>query len=339
MNLPITKEIVDRYINFIGLEDVHKASSNHYYAKCPYCKQKGLSTRDRKFYILTTKGVNVYCHRCGVRKSFANFLSDFYPSMLESIKGEIYLGKKVESELILEPVKPKEIIKATPEILKSLLRISGNKDAEDYCRSRKFPSMVFNEFYYCENYRKFLFENHLIEKEPFKSKDKRIVIPYYDDKGQLTHIQGRAIDKSDKFRYMTITLIENTPKIWGLDKINKNTNIKICEGVFDAIFVNNSLAVGSAFTDLKFLMEKGIELKNVTFCFDHDIETNPQLKIAADKYLSMGAKLFFWEKFKNYKIKDFNDYILEGNSIEALNKMIDNNSYAGLVAKVRLKMV
>jgi hypothetical protein len=339
MNLPIPRDVAERYLHSIGLEGLKKADS-HYLAKCPYCKQKGISVREPKFYILTTKGVNVYCHRCGTRKSFANFLDDFSPATLESIKGEMYLGhKKFEPELILETPKPKEVIRATPEILKELVKVKDSPKAKEYCKGRLFPELVFDEFYFCENYQAFLYNHHLISVSPFKKYDPRIIIPYYDDKNELTHIQGRSIDKAERMRYITTTLIENKPKIWGLHRINKQVNINICEGVFDAVFVNNSLAIGSAFADLTVLEEKGISLTNVTFCFDHDIMSNEQLKEAAEKYLNMGAKLFIWEKYKHFTVKDFNDFIMEGNTLESLNKMIEDNSFSGVIARLKLKMV
>jgi hypothetical protein len=339
MNLPIPKDVAERYLQFVGLEGLKK-TDNHYYAKCPYCKLKGSSVREPKFYVLMTKGVNVYCHKCGTSKSFANFLSDFSPGTLESIKGEMYFGKKkFEPELILETPKPKEVVKATPDILKELVKVKDNQQATEYCEGRKFPQLVFDEFYFCENYQAFLYKHHLISLSPFKKLDPRIIIPYFDDNDDLTHIQGRSIDKNEKLRYITTTLIENKPKIWGLNRINKQTNINICEGVFDAVFVNNSLAIGSAFADLKVLTEKGITLDKVTFCFDHDIVSNEQLQKAAEKYLNMGARLFIWESYKNFMIKDFNDYVMAGNSLDGLNKMIEDNSFSGFVARLKLKMI
>lgn len=332
--LPITKDIVTRYLNYIGLEKLRK-SGNNWYCKCPYCKRNGEKVKDSKFYILcNNERVTVYCHKCGTSKSFYKFLEEFSPSVLESIKAEIYLGKK--PDISTAPVKVEEkIVTGIEAKLKTRLR--NHPESLAYAQKRKLPEDFIDTLYFEDNYVDFLFQNMLIEVAIDKKRDPRIVIPYVNENGEWTHIQGRTILPNDKLRYLTITLIENEPKIWGLDRINKSNTVYVTEGVFDAIYVKNGIAFGSAYADPEILKRKGI--KDVVYCLDHDIETNVALRKAATKYLDTGARLFFFPKSISSECKDFNDLILKGWTKERIMELIESNTFGGLAAKAKLAIL
>ena len=44
-------------------------------------------------------------------------------------------------------------------------------------------------------------------------------------------------------RYITIMLDEDSPKVFGLDRVNETEPIYIVEGPFDSLFLDNSIAM------------------------------------------------------------------------------------------------
>ena len=49
----------------------------------------------------------------------------------------------------------------------------------------------------------------------------RLVIPFFDKSREMFALQGRALGQSD-LRYITIKLSDEYPKIFGLDRVDKN---------------------------------------------------------------------------------------------------------------------
>ena len=116
-----------------------------------------------------------------------------------------------------------------------------------------------------------------------KSFKNRVIIPSYKNNNLVYYI-GRSVDDTSKLRYLNAD-IPNTNIIYGYDRlyVNPNAPLFVSEGVFDAYFHLNGVAVlknnissqqieilqksprkkviiPDRFTDVDTLMEKGIEL-------------------------------------------------------------------------------
>ena len=71
----------------------------------------------------------------------------------------------------------------------------------------------------------------------------------YDTEQRMIGFQGRSLIPNS-VKYITIMIDEEAPKIYGLDKINKEKPIYIIEGPFDASLVENSIAMCGADVDI-----------------------------------------------------------------------------------------
>jgi hypothetical protein len=141
--------------------------------------------------------------------------------------------------------------------------------------------------------------------------------------GDVFGFQGRAIGPS-KVKYITILLDDGSPKVYGLDKINKKQTIYITEGPFDSEFVENAIAMCGADVDIS-----SFGFKDIVYILDNE-PRNKEICSRIKKLILNGEKVVIWPRSVNQK--DINDMILTG-----LNVMdvIKSNTYKDLEATVK----
>lgn len=337
----IPNYLIDKYVNLCGFEKCKKENGKFIF-RCAVCGDSKTNRSKRRGYILydqvTYRAPLYHCHNCGVNISFANYLNRYRPELYAEYRKELFdytYGIKKDTP-VFEPITqtvwepPKHI---TDSILKSLIKVESSPKALKYCQERKLPKSFINELYYTENYTKYLLDNKLKilkENEYVPVSDERIVIPIYDKDRVLTHIQGRALYETP-LRYITITIKEQY-KIWGLDRVNYKNIVYGFEGIFDACFIPNSVAIlGGQFNVKEFKQYCNV------FCPDFDIYTNKQIRQKCLNWVEEHGKIFIPPN--NLGVKDINDLILNGVPAEQIKKLIDDNTFEGLPALVRLNMM
>jgi DNA primase len=98
----------------------------------------------------------------------------------------------------------------------------------------------------------------------------RIIIPSYDEKGELNYFIARSWSKSSKVKYKNPALPKET-LIFNESRIDWNKDVWIVEGVFDGLFVPNSIPLlGKYVSDL--LWEKLYDKckGRIIICLDGD---------------------------------------------------------------------
>jgi len=335
--------LIDKYVHLCNFDKMKKTGQNYNF-RCVICGDSKKSTRKTRGWILVKPDmVTYFCHNCNVDLSFKNFLRQYKPIIYNDFKKEYYLGnlkrKNVtpvitNSNSAFNKLKKRINKNKNKDILKKLSPLS--QKAIEFCDKRKLPQSLIKTLYYTDNYSKFLKENKLGNIDYEVKSDKRIVIPFYNKDNNLTYLQGRALYNTD-LRYVTTKIDENAPKIWGINNIDDGL-VYVSEGVLDACFIKNGIAVAGGMSDIDIIIEK-FTPNRLVWCFDRDIIHNTHIKKLAEKVINKKIKLFFWDEVKNNKIKDFNDLIMDGCSISSLNKMINRNIYSGLKAKIKLKLL
>jgi len=174
----------------------------------------------------------------------------------------------------------------------------------------------------------FTWTNELI---PNKFKDltndhPRMVIPFRDSKGKIFAYQGRAFGEEQP-KYITIVLDQNEKKIFGLDRINDNRNILICEGPIDSLFLPNCLAVAQGDLRLPQYKDKG------TLVFDNE-PRNREIVKNIEKAVEEGYSVVIWPS--DIEEKDINDMIISGLTNVEISDIIHRNTFSGLEAKTQL---
>lgn len=302
--------------------------------RCPYCGDSAKSKfKARGWFLESERSVRYYCHNCGRARNFYQFLKDQDFPLYSSYTAEKYLNKRENREKTREMIKtittPKPVF-ADKGHLSKLTRISDldeDHPARVYVeKAREIPN--FEDIWYAPNYGKWI--NTIIhDKLKVMKTDPRVVFPFRDEDKKLFGVSGRAIYDSN-LRYITIMFDENKEKIFGLDRVDFSKKYYIFEGQIDSYFIKNSLAMAGA--------DGGKSLKNLensVLVFDCEFRNREMLK-RIDKAIAAGRKVCIWPKTMQTKGKDINDFILSGMSEKEIVKIIDENTYTGLMAKAVL---
>ena len=315
-------DLIDsKYIGLVSvrLEKFKRVKADLYNCRCPICgdSQKN-KTKTRGYLYQIKNNTNYKCHNCGVSLSFNNFLKQIDPMLhkqysMEKFK-EGFTGKNfVVEEPKFEFSKPKFTKKL------DLPKAVEVPVAKEYLEKRKLNS---EKFYYAENFKKWVNQ----QKHTFENINKdesRIIIPMYDVDNNLIGFQGRSIESSYN-KYITIMLVDDAPKVYGLEKIDSQKPVYIVEGPFDSTFIKNAVAMCGSDIDIR-----SFGWSDYIWVFDNE-PRNREIINRISKTIDRGDKVVIWPT--SIKQKDINDLVIAGYDPE---NMLESNTYSGLEAKVK----
>ena len=316
-------DLVDsKYIGLVSsrLKKFKRVKADLYNFRCPICgdSQKH-KNKARGYFYQVKNNTNFKCHNCGASLSLNNFLKQ-----LDNVLHKQYIMEKFKEghtgkNFVVE--EPKFDFKK-PEF-KSKLDLplcSEVKVARDYLQSRKIDP---SNFYYAEKFKEFVNSY----KKTFEStvKDEpRIILPLHFNK-QLIGFQGRSLKStSGGYKYITIMLDDEAPKIYGLDEIDKNKSVYVVEGPFDSTFVENSVAFCGSDGNVEHLKES-----DIVFVYDNE-PRNKEIVEKISGCVKRGEKIIIWPN--NIIQKDINDMVLAGHDIM---RVLELNTYSGLEANIK----
>lgn len=266
--------------------------------QCPYCSQQA-------FKYVQNDGKQMFlCHHC--QRNLP----------IEKVKNGIFSRKSSASSSH----------NAIHINFNSLLRLCvlvsdlpDNHPCVQYVRSRGIDSSSYSRLFYTENFSK------LAETAgKFAEGDKRLILPFFTEGGDLFALQGRSLDNEGQ-RYITLVYDGNESRLFGRDKVDTNKPFICVEGPIDSLFVNDCVAMAGS----NGLDDKYKEL--ATICLDNE-PRNAQIVQKMRKFLDNGNKVVIWPD--KVKEKDINDMVLNGIDV---NTIIHDNTYYGLAGKITLE--
>ena len=309
-----------KYINLISsrFQKFKRVKNNLYNFRCPICGDSQTNKNKARGYLYQIKNnTNYKCHNCGVNVSFNNFLKQIDTQIHKQYIFEKFKeGNTGKNFTTQAPVLKFEAPKFKPKL--DLPKASENPVAKAYLENRKLNP---DNYYYTEKFKEWT--NSLRPTFDNVSKDEsRIIIPLFHQ-NILIGFQGRALGPS-KVKYITIMLTDDAPKIYGLDKVQKNKSVYITEGPFDSTFISNSIALCGADGDID---KWGIS--NPVWIYDNE-PRNREILSRISRVIEMGQKVVIWPS--TIKEKDINDMVLSGLDVQSV---IESNTYSGLEAKLK----
>jgi hypothetical protein len=153
----------------------------------------------------------------------------------------------------------------------------------------------------------------------------------------MVYYQSRAIIKSPE-KYL---FPKNTEKdVFGLDTFDESvSSVFICEGVFDAIWTINCLAIGG----LKLskhqeqIIQNRTQFSTQVYFPDNQWKDQSAMR-ASIEYAQAGGRVFIWPK--EFKQKDVNDYVLKNKTNPFMDiNFMSKHVYKGIAALTRLKFM
>ncbi len=326
-----------KYINLLSSRlEQFKWRGNVANCRCPICfDSETHKNKKRGYFFEAGDHWNYFCHKCGKSTTVATLIkmldSNLYKEYVLELTKDKY-KKPVEVDFSSLPEKRIAIDDDLKELQK-LHRTSALPDdhpAVQLLLNRKIPEL--NILRYVPNFMEWT--NKLVpgkfSKEALRHDEGRIIIPFFNKKGKFHAYQGRSLEPKAQVRYISVVLDETVPLIWGLDRVRydlMDDMIYAFEGVFDAIFFSNSIAIcGSNFSSIK----TAILPRAIIMVYDNE-PRSIELKKKIHKAILEGFLVCIWPN--NIKSKDVNDMILnEGLTPHDIKRIIDNNTFSGLKA-------
>ena len=328
--------IDQKYINLCTsrVEKFKKVRDNLWNFRCPICGDSRKHKNKARGFVYRKKASFFYkCHNCGVGLTFNNFLKHIDRGLYTEYRVEKYKEGETQGNTPIPDKSPfkfeaPKFDKSMNKHLDNLSKFSDLKEdhpALSYVKNRKIPKEHWDKLYLAD---KFYEWSNSIFPEKFKSINidyPRLVIPFFDKSGEIFAYQGRAFGKEEP-RYITLKIVSEKEKIYGLERINYDSHVYVVEGPLDSLFIDNCIAVAGA--DLNLLE---LSPNSTTVIYDNE----PRNKHTVErmfKSVDRNYHVVVWPQ--DLKQKDINDMYLSG--IEDVKSFIDVNTYQGLEAYLKI---
>ena len=328
--------IDQKYINLCTsrVEKFKKVRDNLWNFRCPICGDSKKHKNKARGFVYRKKASFFYkCHNCGVGLTFNNFLKHIDRGLYTEYRVEKYKEGETQGNTPIPDKSPfkfeaPKFDKSMNKHLDNLSKFSDLKEdhpALSYVQNRKIPKEHWDKLYLAD---KFYEWSNSIFPEKFKSINidyPRLVIPFFDKSGEIFAYQGRAFGKEEP-RYITLKIVSEKEKIYGLERINYDSHVYVVEGPLDSLFIDNCIAVAGA--DLNLLE---LSPNSTTVIYDNE----PRNKHTVErmfKSVDRNYHVVVWPQ--DLKQKDINDMYLSG--IEDVKSFIDEHSYQGLEAYLKI---
>ena len=328
--------IDQKYINLCTsrVEKFKKVRDNLWNFRCPICGDSKKHKNKARGFVYRKKASFFYkCHNCGVGLTFNNFLKHIDRGLYTEYRVDKYKEGETQGNTPITDKSPfkfeaPKFDKSMNKHLDNLSKFSDLKEdhpALSYVKNRKIPKEHWDKLYLAD---KFYEWSNSIFPEKFKSINidyPRLVIPFFDKSGEIFAYQGRAFGKEEP-RYITLKIVSEKEKIYGLERINYDSHVYVVEGPLDSLFMDNCIAVAGA--DLNLLE---LSPNSTTVIYDNE----PRNKHTVERMFKSVDKNYHvvvWPQ--DLKQKDINDMYLSG--IEDVKSFIDEHSYQGLEAYLKI---
>lgn len=303
-----------------------------YNFRCPYCGDSTKKVSKSRGYVYRKRNDYYYkCHNCGVGHTFYNFLKSLDPTLIKEYTLERYKNgedgnhnyPKMEFDI---PAPIFNISNKKVLNIPSIQELPEGHFAKQYILERKIPSNKLKNIYFTENFSNLIESLNAdidIEKLPA---DPRIILPFFDKDDNLTIIQGRSFTNDKILRYITVKIVEDSVKIFNLNKVDRNKKVYVVEGPIDSLFLNNSVATSDSnlqlavnyFDDYVLIYDNQPRNKEIVKQIQNAVKNNYNVCI--------------WPETIDENYKDINEMILGGYTPEQIKQIVDNNTFYGLRA-------
>jgi hypothetical protein len=306
--------------------------------RCPVCGDSSKDKTKARGYIYKKKENFFFmCHNCHSSTTFQKFLKDEDPMLYRDYVLEAFVQSNTRNSVNVQDFVTKPVFKPLFHVPSSDALFAAGAGrikalppefyARKYLEDRKV-SLI--DMWFAADFAEFV-KNLYPHYEKTLYKEPRIIIPFKDKDGNLLGIQGRSLDRHAKIKYITIKGDETNPKIFGWDRLDALQTVYVVEGPIDSLFLTNCVAtMDAALYGAPRIL--GLD-KNYVFVYDNE-PRNKQIVSNMRKTIEMGYKVCIWPD--TIKEKDINEMVLAGTSPAAIQHIIDNNTYKGLLATMRM---
>lgn len=300
--------------------------------RCPACGDSRKSKSKQRGYLFIREGRAFFmCHNCSWSTNLYGLLKEVAPSLCQSYTIERFGERRVKTQVPLakSTEMARRLIK--DEIFTKASRLSDlpeDHPSRVYIENRMIPSHWLFDLFHVDDIKDF--SKMLPDYEDRRFPDSpAILIPFYDADMSIMYVTARLLEGD--LRYVTFE-VQGGKKIWGLHQIDWTKTVYVCEGQFDAMFIDNCVAVAgsSILQELKYLQDRA--KAGIVLIFDRDYTTNGEIYSNLRKAIEGGVPVVLYDA--KFKAKDINDAVLAGLPRDSLMTYIKSRTFSGLSARL-----
>lgn len=296
--------------------------------RCPFCGDSEKSKTKARGWLYEGRGGALFfqCFNCGKPTNLYGLIAHFDRSAANALLADKFVGdtrRGVAPEPEWKPTEPKFGVEPLRR-LKKISQLPVGHPARTYVESRLIPTDTHWRLRYAPKFAKWV--NSLVPEKLDASKDSpRLVLPFLSESGDLIGFTGRSFDPGASIRYLTI-MLDDRPKIFGLDQVNFELPYFVVEGPIDSLFLPNCIAMAGSSADSRALPNP----ENATLVWDNE-PRNSDVHKMMESALDAGFRIVIWPDGLEHK--DINAMVLSG--LDPVS-IIEDCAYSGLEAKLRL---
>ena len=323
--------LIHKFFQYAGYPK-HKKASNVYEGGCPICREGSSWGRKRRLYYIVKKN-KICCHNCGWHGSAIDWVRevtgytwaeiyketeeyDLIPGITEDDKTPDFTIPDLPQDCInmfdtqqLRYYKDNQIVKTCLDtIAKRRLDTSVNRPKSLYVSLTD------------------------------KTHKNRLIIPFYDVNGKVSHYQTRRLLNDDTPKYLSKVNSEKT--LFNVDKLTDPDHVFIFEGPVDSFFVRNSVAVAGiqdtsnlSLTSQQQTQLDRFVLSKKVWVLDNDLTGRSK----SYKLMERGECVFVWPR-ELKQFKDINELCTVTGRDEISNEFILKHTHCDMKGLVALKL-
>lgn len=335
--------IVQKYYQYAGGPKFKKAT-NTYEASCPICREGKSWGKKKRCYYLVADGV-ICCHNCGWYSSALNWIIQVSGQTYQEISKEALQYDVLPLDLMINEYEVKQTVHQHSLPLDSINLFDSTQVG--YYKNNPVVTDALN-----------LISKRMMDKAVNRPEtlwlsltDKvhknRIIIPFYDEQGNIIFFQSRAIyEKDTKIYPKYLGKVNGERSLFNLDKITPDLDyIFIFEGPIDSFFVKNGTAVAGIqerssknFTHLQEEQLSRFRLYTKIWVLDSQwLDRASREK--TERLIEAGETVFIWPESIGKQYKDINDICIAAKRTAIEPSLFIKNSYSGIKAKLLLSEI
>jgi len=314
-----------------------KVGKGTYNCRCPYCGDSKTDKSKARGYFYTKQNAMFYdCKNCGKGTTVSKFLEWFDPELYKEYVMELFKDRGYSKRKKRKPVPKMKFNKIernmeTNKLLDLMQPVSECPEGAlviDYVKNRLIPFREWVNLYYAPTIS--IVTDHIERYQETKfTEDPKLVFPFFNKQGQLTHLQFRAITNVDKrYRFITIELIKDNIKQFGIQNIDESKDVYICESPIDSFYVENCYAMAGSSVPYN-----DLDPKTTTFIYDNE-PRNKEIVKFMKKAIRLGFGVVIWGQ--DMKYNDINDMIIGTWNRNDLNEYVKSHTFRGLSAETEM---
>jgi DNA primase len=254
--------LVELLRDVLGHEKQHYESKGQISFDCPVCAaEKGLDKGDGKGNLEINYSKHVYkCWSCGETLGTQGPLGKLFDKHATKSQKKVY-----------NLIKPEEL--KQEEAKKPKLKLPQGYTTFEDSNPRFIPHIEAYRYLQSRGITDELIKKYKIGYTVTGDFAYRIIVPSFNKEGTLNYFVARAWVKG-RIKYKNPTA-EKDQIIFNEGLIDWNKDIHICEGAFDAFFLDNSIIMlGKKMSDLLFSTIYEKANGNIIICLDEDAWTD-----------------------------------------------------------------